>query len=240
MARGKSKEQRAKGGQPGGSVGFSSNLGIRVIRKGDRRKKSLMEKIRGIIKNWWLSKSYRYQIQNRYNLSKLAFLRSIQDLGRRNFVMFIGSTYARVFRSNGTVEDIGCLSTHVVTDEFVQHLVDDLQLSDATFSDYKYHVSGTDPDTEPENADDNAASFGSPDPNPLTTGTQVEGASPNIYKTVATINYTGTKAVKEHGVLNNATLLSGKLLDRSVFSVINVENGDSIEFTYELTCTPGG
>jgi hypothetical protein len=29
-------------------------------------------------------------------------------------------------------------------------------------------------------------------------------------------------------------------MDRHTFAAINVVNGDSIEFTYELTCTSGG
>ena len=144
---------------------------------------------------------------------------------------------ARVLRSDGTIEDRGVVSTKSVTTEFVEHLVDNLIAEEATLGDYKYHVSGT--NSVAEAITDIASTFATPDGNPLDTGTQAENGT-NVYQTVATIAYTGSKEVVEHGVVNNSTLLSGKLLDRSVFASINVGNGDSIEFTYELTVTAGG
>jgi len=54
---------------------------------------------------------------------------------------------------------------------------------------------------------------------------------------VGTISYTTTKAITEHGLFNAAT--AGTLLDRTVFTVINVVSGDSIQFTYELECAAG-
>jgi hypothetical protein len=70
------------------------------------------------------------------------------------------------------------------------------------------------------------------------TGTQVEGASANIYKSVGTIAYTTTKAITEHGLFNDAT--AGTLMDRTKFAAVNVVSGDSIEFTYQLTVSAGG
>lgn len=143
---------------------------------------------------------------------------------------------ARVFRADGKVEDLGVIARKEVTNQFVTHLVDVLQATDSTFSDYKYHASGT--GTGAETTSDVCTTFTSPDA-PV-TGTQTEGGTPTIYRSVATVNYTGTKAVTEHGVSNNATWNAGNLLDRSVFGVINVGNGDSIEFTYDLTVNAGG
>jgi hypothetical protein len=72
-----------------------------------------------------------------------------------------------------------------------------------------------------------------------TSGTQAEGVSPMVFKSVATRTFScGSAAVVEHGLLSLAT--GGTLWDRSVFAAINVSTGDSIEFTYELTVTPGG
>ena len=68
------------------------------------------------------------------------------------------------------------------------------------------------------------------------TGTQV--ASTNTYTSVGTIAYTTTKAITEHGVFSSAA--STTLMDRSVFSAINVVSGDSIEFSYVLSCSAGG
>jgi hypothetical protein len=69
------------------------------------------------------------------------------------------------------------------------------------------------------------------------TGSQTESAS-NAYRSVGTISYTTTKAIVEHGLFNDLT--AGTLLDRTVFSAINVVNGDSIQFTYTLTLSAGG
>jgi hypothetical protein len=55
---------------------------------------------------------------------------------------------------------------------------------------------------------------------------------------VGTISYTTTKAITEHGLFSKAT--GTTLMDRDEFAAVNVVNGDSIEFTYELTLTSGG
>jgi hypothetical protein len=62
--------------------------------------------------------------------------------------------------------------------------------------------------------------------------------SANQYRSVATIPFTGTKAIVEWGLFSASS--SGTLWDRRVFSVINVGNGDSIQFTYTLTVPNGG
>lgn len=142
---------------------------------------------------------------------------------------------AKLIKADGRVEDLGIIARKVVTDVFVAALVDELHNNPPTnFNAYKYHDSGT--GVVAENATDTA--LGTPTGVARATGTQTEGATANIYKTVATITYDGSYAVTEHGVFDAAT--TGGLMDRSVFSAINVGNGDSIEFTYQLTCTSGG
>jgi len=122
----------------------------------------------------------------------------------------------------------------VVTDAYVNLLVDDLQLAQAGHSDFKYHDSGT--GTVAEAAGDTA--LGTPCGEARDTGTQVEGATANIYKSVATHTYAGTFAITEHGLFNAATV--GTLMDRSVFSAINVVSGNQIQFSYELSVSSGG
>lgn len=152
-------------------------------------------------------------------------------------IKFKGELYLKHLRLGILLKDHGKVSANVVTTEFCEDLVDNLIAEGAAFGDYKFHVSGT--GSGAPAIGDTQATFTAPDGDPLDSGTQVEATSV-IYRSVATIDYTGTKAVVEHGILNNATLASGILLDRSTFTVINVENLDSIEFTYELTCTAGG
>ena len=51
---------------------------------------------------------------------------------------------------------------------------------------------------------------------------------------VATQAYTGTSAITEAGLFNNSTAATGDMLARQVFSALNVVNGDSIEFTWDI------
>ncbi len=141
---------------------------------------------------------------------------------------------ARVIRRDGTVEDLGLICTHAVTDAYVAQLVDTLQSSVATFSDYKYHDSGT--GTAAEAAAD--TTLETPTGEARDVGTQIEGATANIYKSVATNTYAGSFAITEHGLFNASS--GGILMDRSVFTAITVTSGDRIEFTYQLTNTAGG
>ena len=134
----------------------------------------------------------------------------------------------------GVRTDYGIVSRLLVTDAFAAFMVDELQAETAVWGDFKFHDSGvgttapnvTDTDMETTDGESRQA------------GTQIEGATAEIYKTVATITYTTTKAITEHGVFSIVT--GGTLLDRDTFAAINVVNTDQIEFTYELTVTAGG
>jgi len=144
------------------------------------------------------------------------------------------SLSARVFRKDGTVEDLGTISTHAVTDAFVAYLTDSLQGTEANWINFKYHDSGT--GTNVEAAADTALQ--TPCGEARDIGTQIEGATANIYKSIATNTYAGAFAITEHGLFNAAAV--GTLMDRSVFTAITIEADDKIEFTYQLTCTSGG
>jgi len=146
-----------------------------------------------------------------------------------------GTLSARVFRKNGDVEDRGVIGVYAVTGAFVAELVDALQSGGvAAFDDYKYHDSGT--DNTAEAAGDTV--LVTPCGDARTVGTQIEGATANIYKSVATHTYSDTFTITEHGLFNASS--GGTLMDRSVFSGITISNGDKIEYTYELEVVSGG
>ncbi len=67
------------------------------------------------------------------------------------------------------------------------------------------------------------------------TGSLTEGASANIFRTVGTVSFDGSAAVTEWGLFSQAATGGGTMFSRIVFSAINVSNGDSIQFTYDLT-----
>lgn len=73
------------------------------------------------------------------------------------------------------------------------------------------------------------------------TGAQSEAAA-NIYRTVATLDPDADVGITEHGIFSVSTSGSGVLLDRSLFSVINLSGagGDTLAATYDFTVTSGG
>jgi len=121
----------------------------------------------------------------------------------------------------------------MVTTAFVDFVVDQLQAETSTFGDFKYHDSGEGStgeaitDVGMESATGEARS----------TGTQTE-TDHDTYKSVATDTYSGSFAITEHGLFN--TVDSTLLMDRTVFSAINVVSGNQIEFTFEISFTAGG
>ena len=149
-----------------------------------------------------------------------------------NMPVMVGKLEARKFGADGQVLDYGVLGYRVVTTAFVNFVVDQLQTETSVFGDFKYHDSGV--GTTAENITDTAIE--TTDGESRATGTQTESAA-NAYQSVGTIAYTTTKAITEHGLFNDAT--AGTLMDRTVFSAVNVVNGDSIQFTYTITFTAG-
>lgn len=133
--------------------------------------------------------------------------------------------------ADGTRTDLGVVSRRVVTNNGVGYLVDALQnLTEA--ENLNWHDCGT--GTNAEAAADSALQ--TPYGGSRQSGTQTEPAS-NQYRTTATISFSGTFAITEHGIFSaNA---AGTLFDRSVFTAINVVSGDSIQFQYTLTLTAG-
>jgi len=132
--------------------------------------------------------------------------------------------------ANGKYEEIGRreVLNKKVTTVFVNDIVDNLIAEVSAFGDYKFHDSGTGVVAE-SNAD---TTLGTPCGEGRTTGTQEEGSETYEYKSIATHTYAGTFAITEHGLFNVVTV--GILMDRTVFSVINVISGDKIEFTFTI------
>ena len=153
-----------------------------------------------------------------------------------HYVKFGGTLSVKHIKADGRVDDRGIVAVNQVTDVFCEDLVDNLIAEVAAFGDYKFHISGV--NVAAENQTDTEATITGATPTPV-TGTQVESTSV-IYESVATIPYVSTLAITAHGLINNTTKAGSILMDHSQFTVINVVNTDSIEFTYDLTCTAGG
>ena len=140
-----------------------------------------------------------------------------------------GFLSAKVIRADGSISDHGLISVQKITTAFRDYIVDSLQNSTSAPMDvFKYHGCGTGTTAEANTQTTLVTETGS-----RVSGTQIEGATANIFKSVATISFSGAYAITEHGLFSASS--NGTLMDRSLFSAINVANGDSIQFTYEAT-----
>lgn len=148
-------------------------------------------------------------------------------------VIFKGELSAVLIRANGKRINLGLLGKRSVTTAGVNFLRNDFAAQAEDISTFKYHDCGT--GVVAESVDDTA--LGTPYGGARATGTQDYGTSKH-YKTVGTISFTSSLAITEHGIFSAAT--AGTLWDRTVFSAINVGNGDSIQFTYDLLINDGG
>lgn len=149
-----------------------------------------------------------------------------------------------VVRANGERVPLGLAGLKLVTTAGVNYLVDAFQ-GTVEPENLKYHGFGT--GTNAEAVGDTAlqteetTQYAADNTRP--TGTTTEGASANIYRTVATYSPDsgGTRAITEHGVFSQAATGGGTLLDRTVFAAVNLVAGsDSLQATYELTLPNGG
>jgi len=119
----------------------------------------------------------------------------------------------------------------LVTDAFTKDIVNALigeTTPYADFKNYKYHATGT--GTTAENKADTKLKT---EVGTRVEGTQAKGGTDNVYKSIATITYNSSNAITEHGLFNAST--NGTLQDRTVFPALNVQNNDSIQFTYEIS-----
>jgi hypothetical protein len=155
----------------------------------------------------------------------------------------IGSLRLRVAHANGTFTDYGLVGMRVVTTAGVNFIVDAFQ-NLVEVENMKFHAFGT--GTNAEAVGDTALQTEettqyNPD-STRPTGSLTEGASANIFRTVGTYSPDSgaTRAITEHGVMSQAATGGGTLLDRTVFSVVNLVAGsDSLQATYDLTFTAG-
>lgn len=143
----------------------------------------------------------------------------------------ISELRAVVTRADGRVEDLGVISRRVITNNGVGFIVDAHQ-NLVELENINFHDCGT--GTNAENVADTVLQ--TPYGGARAVGVQSEPAS-NQYRSVGTISFTGTLAITEHGIFSASS--AGTLFDRSVFTAINVLNGDSIQFTYTVTYTAG-
>jgi hypothetical protein len=143
-----------------------------------------------------------------------------------------GKLEAVLIRADGSIVRYGVLGYRQVTTAFVNFVVDQLITETSVFGDFKYHDSGEGgtgeniTDTDIETTDNESRA----------TGSQTEDDADD-YQSVGTITYSGTLAITEHILASQST--GGTCMDRTEFVAINVENTDSIQFTYTINIPAG-
>lgn len=152
-----------------------------------------------------------------------------------------GALWIDVVR-DGRVVELGLVSLRVVTDTGVGYIVDAFQ-NLTELENMKYHGFGTGSTAEAASqtglVTELTTQYATDNTRP--TGTTTENGA-NIYRTVATLDPDADVAITEHGVFSQAATGGGVMIDRSVFSAINLTGAttDSIQATYDLTFTSGG
>lgn len=173
--------------------------------------------------------------------SHLYLLDEAMDAFRNNALPGIAfPLWAQKYGINFEIVPLGIASLRVVTDDGVDYIVDAFQNS-VELEDMKYHGIGETNTAEDQTDSDLVAELTTEysSDNTRATGTTTEGGSTNIYETVATNTVDATVAIVEHGLFNNATVGSGVLFDRSVFTVVNMSSGESLQSTYDGTFSAG-
>lgn len=240
-----------------GSVSPAGELGLKVIRSADPAAiRDRFDRIMAAAS--WPAKELtlrevayfglpRPGLDERVNAWRTANFRHLLRGVRRVFTAralrlstFYGSLYLTHIKADGEVVELGLASMRVVTTAGVNFIVDAFQ-NTTEVENLKFHGIGT--GTNAEASGDTALQTESttalnPD-STRATGTTTEGASANIYRTVGTNTVDASVACTEHGIFSQAATGGGTLLDRSVFSVVNLANGDSLQSTYDLTLPAG-
>lgn len=162
-------------------------------------------------------------------LSLNQILADLRKTKMPNILEMHGFLSAKHYRGGQLHKDLGLISCQLVTTAFAAYIVDSLQDSTATPMDaFEYHASGTG-----NTAEANTQTALVTEVETRQAGTQIEGATANIYRSVATVTYTATRSIVEHGLFSASS--GGTMMDRSLFTAVPVVNTDTIEFTYQLT-----
>jgi hypothetical protein len=156
-----------------------------------------------------------------------------------------GALYLTVFRGDGTIDDYGLASLRVVTTAGVTFIATRLFDANTSIGNFDFHGFGV--GTTAEATGDTAlvteetTQYATDNTRPTGTPSNPSG---NVYQSVATYSPdsgTSPRPITEHGLFSQAATGGGTLLDRSVFSAVNlVTSSDSLQATYQLTLAAGG
>ena len=171
-------------------------------------------------------------------------MRYLASVVTGRLIMF-GRLVLVVQRSDGRIHDLGLvgIAELVTTAGVVEVATRFAGTSAASIANFNFHGIGTGATaaaiTDTALVTELTTQYATNSTRP--TGTQSNPGSTNIYQTTATIIPDSAVAITEWGLFAQAATGGGTLLDRKVFSVVNLNGtGDSIVPTYQLTLPAGG
>jgi len=185
------------------------------------------------------SRKGAWQRSNRQNFERSLADQDAFDHGR---LFAIGHLWLAKLSLDGKVTDYGLVSCRVVTDTGVAYIVDAFQ-NLVELENMKFHALGT--GTTAEAATQTAlvteltTQYSTSSTRPTGSLGEKSGDS-KTYETVATITVSASVAATEHAIMSQAATGGGVMLDRSLFSVINLASGESLLSTYDLTFPSNG
>lgn len=153
-----------------------------------------------------------------------------------------GALFLRHYRADGSVDDLGLASLRVVTDAGVAAIVDAFE-NTVELENFDFHGFGTGGTAEAVGqtalVTELTTQYATDNTRPTGTPSQ---PSANIYQSVGTLDPDADVAITEHGLFSQAATGGGTMLDRSLFSVVNVTGatGDSLQATYQFSISSGG
>lgn len=184
-----------------------------------------------------------WQDSNRDNFERSLDAQAAAEAAARGGALAaVGHLWLARVDLNGKVHDLGLASCRVVTTAGVGFIVDAFQ-GLVEPENMKYHGVGTGGAAE---AVGNTAlttelttQYSASNTRPTGSLGELSGNA-NVFETAATITVTAGVALTEHGIFSQAATGGGVLLDRTLFSTVNLATGESLQATYDLTFTAGG
>jgi hypothetical protein len=199
-------------------------------------------KMPGFLRGSDMRRRMEWQESNADNFVRsLAAQAAVEDARRGGALSIVGHLWLATIDRFGHQQDLGLAGCRVVTTAGVNFIVDAFQ-NLVELENMKFHGVGT--GTTAESSAQTAlvteltTQYASSNTRPTGTTTEQAGNS-NVYETAATITVSATVALTEHAIFSQASNAGGTMLDRTLFSAVNLNSGESLQATYDFTLTAG-
>jgi hypothetical protein len=237
----------------GGTAAPAGALGLRVVRAGDPdvpwpcRELTLAEISQyGMPQKGLPDAVNAWRRANQPNLRR--GLRKIIPARLLKIPHFYGQLFLTHIWADGTHIDLGLASLRLVTTVGVKYICDDFNAGANDVASMKFHGIGTGGTAEAVGdtilVTEITTQYSTDNVRPTGTQASATVSTNATYTTVGTITVDASVAATEHGIFSQAATgaasAANTLLDRSLFTVVNLASGDSLQATYVLTVNSGG